>query len=270
MSKKVTQLSELCKPRYGTTQRVVLQPLHTIQLDKFMTIKVLKDKEELAEKAASFLAKKVQQKPNLLLCAATGNTPTATYKRMVDQLTIEAADQLRILKLDEWGGVSMEHPESCEQYLQTHLLKPLQIPKERYFGFTSNPVYPLQEIKRIQKVIEKEQAIDICVLGLGANGHIAFNEPAIDLKPHCHIAQLSQKSMQHSMAIEMKEKPTYGLTLGMADILQSKTIVLLISGEHKRAITKAFLTKKITTQLPASFLWLHPNVFCFVDRAAYE
>ena len=235
-----------------------------------MTIKVLTNKEELAEKAADFLVNKILQQPSLLLCAATGNTPTATYQKMVDQLTIEQAAQLRILKLDEWGGVPMTHPTTCEQYLQTHLLQPLQIPKDHYFGFASTPKNPMQEVARIQEVLTKEQPIDLCILGLGANGHIAFNEPAIDLKPHCHIAQLSQKSMQHSMAIEMKEKPTYGLTLGMADILQSKTIVLLITGEHKKVITKAFLSKKITTQLPASFLWLHPNVVCFVDRFAYE
>lgn len=235
-----------------------------------MTINVLKDKNELAESAAKFLVDKILQQPKLLLCAATGNTPTATYKRMVDLLTIEEVAHVRMLKLDEWGGVSMNHPATCEQYLQTHMLKPLQITKERYFGFSSNPKNRMHEVERIQEVIEKEKPIDICILGLGANGHIAFNEPAIELKPHCHIAQLSPKSMQHSMAIEMEKKPTYGLTLGMADILQSKTIVLLIAGEHKREITKAFLSKRITTHLPASFLWLHPDVICFVDRFAYE
>ncbi len=235
-----------------------------------MTIQVFKNKTELARSAAKFLVEKILQQPSLLLCAATGNTPTTTYKKMVDLLAIEQATHLRILKLDEWGGVPIKHPATCEQYLQTHILKPLQIPKERYFGFTSNPENRMQEVERIQAVIEKEQPIDICILGLGANGHIAFNEPENELTPHCHIAQLSNKSMQHSMAIDMKKKPTYGLTLGMANILQSKTIVLLIAGEHKRAITKAFLSKRITTQLPASFLWLHPNVFCFVDRLAYE
>jgi galactosamine-6-phosphate isomerase len=235
-----------------------------------MTINVLRDEAELAERAGEFLANRILQQPSLLLGAATGNTPTATYKKMVDLLTFEKSSLLRVLKLDEWGGVSMKHPRTCEQYLQTHIVKPLKIPKERYFGFASNPENPLQEVERIQKVIEKEQPIDLCILGLGANGHIAFNEPGVDLKPHCHIAQLSPQSMQHTMAIEMKEKPTYGLTLGMADIMQSKTIVLLIAGEHKKAITKSFLSKKVTTHLPASFLWLHPNVFCFVDRFAYR
>ena len=75
--------------------------------------------------------------------------------------------------------------------------------------------------------------------------------------------------MQHSMASQMEHKPTYGLTLGMADIMQSKIIILLITGIHKKAITKIFLSKKITPKVPASFLWLHANVYCFLDKAAY-
>lgn len=235
-----------------------------------MTIKILKDEVDLAEKAATFLVDKIIHQPALFLCAATGNTPTATYQKMVEKLKIKQASQLSILKLDEWGGISMEYSETCEQYLQKHLLKLLQIPKERYFGFNSNPKSPSEEIARIQQVLERENPIDICILGLGANGHIAFNEPDEYLKPHCHIAQLSPKSMQHTMTLQMNPKPTYGLTLGMADILQSKTILLLITGLHKKEITKAFLSKKITIQLPASFLWLHPNVYCFIDQAAYS
>jgi galactosamine-6-phosphate isomerase len=233
-------------------------------------VNILKDEVELAEKAAQVLADQIILNPSLLLCAATGNTPTATYQKLAGKLDSQQTNQLRILKLDEWGGISMTHPESCEQYLQKHLIKPLQIPKEGYFGFNSNPKNPGREIERIQEIIRRENPIDICVLGLGANGHIAFNEPADHLIPHCHVATLSHESMQHSMALQMNEKPSYGLTIGMADILQSKTIVMLISGPHKKEVTKAFLSKKITTHLPASFLWLHRDVHCFVDEAAYD
>ena len=235
-----------------------------------MKINILADKMILSEMAADFLVDSILHQPNLLFCAATGSTPTITYHKMVEKLTLKQASQLRILKLDEWGGISMQHPTSCEQYLQQHIVKPLQILEDRYFGFHSHPDDPSQEIERIQHILEQQQAIDLCVLGLGANGHIAFNEPAEQLQAHCHIARLSPKSLQHSMATQMEEKPTYGLTLGMADILQSKTIILLISGNHKRDIAQAFLSKKITTQLPASFLWLHPNVHCFIDKAAYD
>ena len=235
-----------------------------------MNIQYFKDEEQLALNAADLIVAEIKRKPNLLLGVATGNTPTATYRKMVENLKNEETTQLRILKLDEWGGVSMSNQETCEQYLQKQILKPLQISKERYFGFNSNPKNPIQETERIQEILKREKPIDFCVLGLGLNGHIAFNEPANKLIPHCHVAHLSENSMQHSMAIQMKEKPTYGLTLGMVDILQSKTILILITGNHKKEITKTFLSKEITTQIPASFLWLHQKVHCFVDKAVLE
>ncbi|MEM7367952.1 MAG: galactosamine-6-phosphate isomerase [Bacteroidota bacterium] len=234
-----------------------------------MIIHPLGTELELAEAAASFLAAKILKQPSLLFCAASGHTPTATYQKLQEKISSEQANQLRILKLDEWGGVSMSNPGTCEQYLQKHLLMPWKITQKRYVAFQSNPKYPEQEIERIQEKLRDESPIDLCVLGLGANGHIGFNEPGDSLQPHCHLAQLSPASLQHTMAAGMADSPTYGLTLGMADILQSRTIVMMITGSHKKGVAKAFLSQKITTQLPASLLWLHPDVHCFIDQAAY-
>jgi galactosamine-6-phosphate isomerase len=102
------------------------------------------------------------------------------------------------------------------------------------------------------------------------NGHIALNEPAEFLQAHCHVAELSPKTLQHPMAIGMEMKPTYGQTLGMADIMHAKHIVLIIHGEQKKAITKALLSGNISTSLPASLLWLHPNVTCLIEKEAME
>ena len=153
-----------------------------------MTVRLFDNEAELAGGASNFLVEKIRQQSHLLLCCATGNTPTATYKEMVRKLESKETNQLRIIKLDEWGGVSMQHSETCEQYLQTHIIKPLKISKERYFGFNGQPNNPSQEIIRMQQILEKQGPIDICVLGLGANGHIAFNEPAESLPrqlPYC-------------------------------------------------------------------------------------
>jgi len=81
----------------------------------------------------------------------------------------------------------------------------------------------------------------------------------------CHIGQLAKTSMQHQMVNTVKIKPSYGLTLGMADILHSKKIILLITGPNKEPITEQLLNKSIATQLPASLLWLHDNVECYID-----
>ncbi|NNE76048.1 MAG: galactosamine-6-phosphate isomerase, partial [Pricia sp.] len=151
---------------------------------------------------------------------------------------------------------------------QQNIAIPLDISAHRYISFASNPLFPEKECERIQKELLQEGPVDICILGLGRNGHIGFNEPSEYLHPHCHVAKLSQESLQHQMADTMEIKPSYGLTLGMADILQSKKIVLLLTGSNKGKVISQFLSKQITTQLPASFLWLHPNVTCYIDATA--
>ena len=142
------------------------------------------------------------------------------------------------------------------------------IPEDRYIAFQSDPENPEAECERIQQILDQKGPIDICILGIGMNGHIALNEPAPSLHTNCHVAHLSQKSLQHPMIAGDTEKPGYGLTLGMANIFQSRLIILLINGIKKREITQAFLEQKISTELPASLLWLHPNVICLIDREA--
>ena len=208
------------------------------------------------------------QNESLLLCAATGSSPTKTYELLAAESTINPKpfSRLRVIKLDEWGGIQMTDTGSCEYYLQQHVIRPLAITNERYFSFQSDNENPERETRRIQQILEEQGPIDICILGIGVNGHIALNEPASFLQPHCHVATLADTSLQHPMI--SGKKPRYGLTLGMADILQSKKIILLISGAKKKEITQTFLSARISTEIPASFLWLHPNVICLVDKEA--
>ena len=159
-------------------------------------------------------------------------------------------------------------PGTCESYLRNYFVGPLQIPEDRYIAFQSDPENPEAECERIQQILDQKGPIDICILGIGMNGHIALNEPAPSLHTNCHVAHLSQKSLQHPMIAGDTEKPGYGLTLGMANIFQSRLIILLINGIKKREITQAFLEQKISTELPASLLWLHPNVICLIDGEA--
>lgn len=204
----------------------------------------------------------------MLLCAATGSSPTGTYHFLSEEYekTPSIFDELRIIKLDEWGGVDLNHPATCETYLQTHLLKPLNITRDRYTGFDSNSMDAVKECQRIQEKLNNELPIDLCILGLGINGHIAFNEPDDYLAPHCHVAKLSESSLSHPMTNHPGVKPTYGLTLGMADILNSRTILLLVHGSQKKPVFENFLSKRITTAIPASFLWLHSNVICLTTE----
>ena len=235
-----------------------------------MEIDILDTFDELSNKASDIIIREIKKKNKLLLCTSTGESPIGTYKllRKEYEKQPELFARLRIIKLDEWGGIPMNHPSTCESYLQFHLIQALQLSGKRYISFNSNPEDSILECGKIQELLDKEGPIDLCILGFGKNGHLAFNEPADYLKPHCHIAELSAVSLQHSMVSGMHIKPTYGLTLGMSDILQSKRIIILINGPHKRSIVNSFLSKKITNSVPASFLWLHPKVNCLITKDA--
>jgi len=235
-----------------------------------MKIHTLDEYDDISRVAKAIVVDELRKKSDMLLCAATGNSPTKTYELLGEEYKKQPKifSQFRVVKLDEWGDIPMDHPKTCESYLQSHLIEPLHISESRYISFLSDPEDPYAECIRIQEALEEVGHIDLCILGLGMNGHIALNEPADFLQPYSHVAKLSEMSLNHPMASGMRKKPSYGLTLGMADILKARRIIMLISGSNKETITKKFLKGEISTSLPASFLWLHPDVTCLVDNEA--
>ncbi|NJN27404.1 MAG: galactosamine-6-phosphate isomerase [Cyclobacteriaceae bacterium] len=235
-----------------------------------MQIVFCENTEDISLAATNIILGQLLTKKNSLLCLATGQSPTGTYHMLTREYTADPGlfDQLRIIKLDEWGNVAMDHPMMCESYLQKHVIGPLHIDSDRYLSFNSMAQNPDAECDRMQHLLEEQGSIDLCVLGLGRNGHLALNEPARSLKAGCHVAKLATSTLQHDMIAGMEQKPTYGFTLGMVDIMKSKKIILLISGSQKAKITRALFNRRISTNLPASMLWLHPNVICLADRQA--
>lgn len=223
---------------------------------------------EMSELAASLVQESIRQKPGLLLCAATGSSPEGLYSELAKQASREKElfSALRILKLDEWGGLPENHPATCEYYLKTRLLDPLGIGRGRYISFHSDPEDPEKECGRIHDRLQKEGPIDVCILGLGRNGHLGLNEPAAHLEPRCHVAVLSEESLGHPMITSLAKKPAYGLTLGMQDILASRRIIMLVSGHDKKQMVEKFLEGTVSGELPASFLWEHGRVDCLIDR----
>jgi len=232
-------------------------------------IEVLANEAEVGQRAADIVVHGLRQRPDLLLCAATGSSPARAYRDLAAFAQQEPMlfSQMRLLKLDEWGGLPMEHPGTCEQYLREYLVAPLAITESRYLGFNSDPPDPEAESARMRGVLTQLGRIDISVLGLGLNGHLGMNEPAATLSSHCHVAELTPTAMGHSMLAGAT--PRYGLTLGMADILQSKLILLLIFGASKREATRRFMSQRIDTDFPGSLLWTHPNAIMLCDSDAF-
>src|SRR5262245_61420815 len=141
--------------------------------------RVFSDYESLSRHAAAMLVATVRRRPAALFCLAAGSTPRRAYELFIAEYSCNPAqfDQLRIIKLDEWGGLPLDDPATCEHFLRCTFVEPLQC-HDRYIGYDSNPADPESECRRIADWLTRSDPIDCCVLGLGVNGHVGFNEPA--------------------------------------------------------------------------------------------
>ena len=223
------------------------------------------DYEDLSQKACDLLYHSIEKNPVSTLCLATGRSPLGLYQLLASQ-DLSAYEKVEILQLDEWVGLTGEDEGSCQNFLIKHVVRPWNIDDDRYHSFDGMAADLSEEAQRMEHLLSDRAPIDICVLGLGVNGHIGFNEPAEFLLPYCHIATLSETSLSHAM-IQNNDLPlSTGLTLGMSHIMNAKKVILLITGVNKKKIVQKWLTGQITSSLPASFLWMHPDVSVFMDQ----
>ena len=239
-------------------------------VEKSLRLRVAKDYGTMSRWAADFIEAELKEKPDLLFCASAGGTPIGLYRRLAARHGAHPAlfRQMRVLQIDEWGGLPREHSATCFTDLQNKLLRPLNISRRRFAGFNSDAPDPHRECERIGRWLVANGPIDICLLGLGLNGHVAMNEPAVEFGPCAHVSRLARSSLRHGMLKSLATKPRYGLTLGLGDILRSRKILLIVSGKAKQTAMKRLLQPTISPRFPASFLWLHSDVTILCDRDA--
>jgi galactosamine-6-phosphate isomerase len=226
--------------------------------------------EEMSRRAARQIQRALRRKPDLLIGLATGATPTRTYELLAAAREAEPSRfrHLRVVKLDEWLGLPLGHPGSCESDLRRKVLGPLAVSRSRYRGFASRPRDPHAESRKLGRWLARHGPLDLCVLGLGTNGHLLMNEPGPALDPAPHVARLAPSTRRHSMLASTRVPPARGLTVGLGDILRAREVLLLISGSHKAAAFREMLARRVSTRCPASFLWLHPAATVHCDREA--
>ena len=231
---------------------------------------VAEDYAAMSRQAARLIDAEARTRPNLLVCASGGGSWAGCYEQLArrHRQNPELFRRLRVVQIDEWGGLKPDDAATCRTQIRAQLVEPLDVTGKRFAAFHSNPSDPPRECARMQRWLAANGPIDLCLLGIGLNGHIALNEPAATLLPRVHVAKLAARSLQSGMLKNAERKPRYGLTLGVGDILRSRKILLLVSGEAKRAVLQRLLQPLVTPQFPASFLWLHPAVTVICDRAA--
>ena len=208
---------------------------------------VEKTYESMGKLAADIVIAELRKKPNLLLCASAGSTPTPAYRSLAIRYSRQPKlfKKLRVVQIDEWGGLPWRHPATCEIDLRVKLLEPLRIDSDRFVGFRSDAAKPEAECARMAEWLAANGPIDLCILGLGLNGHVAMNEPRQTSIPHAHVTHVADSSQNHSMLKGLPSKVRYGLTLGLGEILSSKRILLLVSGSRKRAVLRRLLKPRV-------------------------
>ncbi len=233
-----------------------------------MATEIYADYEAMSQAAAAHLKQVVAEKPDALICLATGSSPSRLYEilAVAKQQGDFQTDKLRLLALDEWYGVPRLHPCTCAFFLQQHIVEQWGINPEQLTTFNAEADDAYAECERIQQYLDDNGPIDVCILGLGQNGHLGLNEPAATLKPDVHVAELDERSQGHAMLSENGVEVKQGMTIGLSGILGSKEIMMLITGDDKEEVYQFLLAGQISTSIPASFLHVHPNVETFIDE----
>lgn len=225
-------------------------------------------------KAPKFLPSRLRQNPDCVLGLATGSTPVGMYKDLIEMNKNGKISfkNCRSFNLDEYYPISPENDQSYRYFMNENLFDHIDIDKANTRVLNGLAEDAEAECKKYDEEIDAAGGIDIQVLGIGHNGHIAFNEPAEKLVCGTHLNQLTESTINaNARFFEKKEDvPTQSLTMGMASIMKAKKIILLANGKGKHQAISELLDDTITTANPSTLLKLHPDVTIICDRDAYE
>ena len=235
-----------------------------------MNLHYCQDFQSMSKMGFEIVRKAIESNPNLFFCVASGGSPSGLYHLMSEHKKSqpEFCETLRVVKLDEWGGLEKGSTFTSELDVQTKFIQPLAISNERYWTIDPFTDTPEEDCLAMRSQIQHQGPIDICILGIGVNGHIALNEPGEVLNSDFHVCQLAESTLNNGMLKTLKQPPTFGMTMGVGEILKSKMILLFIAGSGKKEAFARLQKKEISTQFPASLLWLHPNVHVLIDQNA--
>lgn len=144
-------------------------------------------------------------------------------------------------------------PSTCKTFLQQHIVQPLGLRKNQLISFRSKKINKTK-CKQVTNLIARKSSLNLCVLKLKKNSHLKLNKPKKSLQPACHISQLNAKTQQHKMLKTASRPVTRKITLSLKNILNARKVLLLVTSKKKQNATNRFLTAKVSTAIPASFL----------------
>ena len=237
-----------------------------------MRIIEAKNYEDLSKKAAEIIAAQVTLKPNAVLGLATGSTPVGTYKNLIKKYEEGELDfsQVTSVNLDEYKGLSGDHDQSYRYFMNDNLFNHVNIDKSR----TSVPNGLEEDAAKAcadyDAVIESVGGVDLQLLGIGGNGHIGFNEPAEEFKVGTHCVKLTESTIEANARFfeSIDDVPKYAYTMGIGNIMNAKTVLLIASGKNKAQAVYDSFFGPVTPHVQASILQLHRDAISIADEDA--
>ena len=230
---------------------------------------------DLSAALASRVLEIIADRPRTVLGLPTGRTPLGFYRELRERgraaRTVDWS-LVRTFNLDEFVGLASSHPASYRAFMQAELFDHVSL-RSDHIGFLDGAAGDLvAECRRYDEAIAGTGGIDLQILGIGANGHIGFNEPADGLSAETHVATLTRATREASaqrFGQDWTQVPEHALSMGMATILGARDIILIATGPGKADAVKGMVDGPITTRLPASLLQVHTSVTVMVDREAW-
>jgi glucosamine-6-phosphate deaminase len=241
----------------------------------YVFVKIERDYETMSERGARIVADLVLRKPTAVLGLATGSTPVGLYSSLVRIAREEQIDfsQVTTFNLDEYEGLPPGHPESYHTFMQRNLFDGLGLSESQTNLLDGLASDPAAECADFEDKIRKAGGIDLQVLGIGGDGHIAFCEPGSSLAGRTSLVALHPKTIADNARFFASEEevPRRALTMGVGTILEARSCLILAKGRAKAEVWAKMIEGPVTSQLTASAMQLHPWVIAISDRdAAYE
>lgn len=237
-----------------------------------MEVVIKETYEEMSKLAAELIAELIRRKPRAILGLATGSTPVGTYKELIHLHKDEGLDFSRVItfNLDEYVGLTHDHPQSYHYFMQENLFKQINLnPKNIHIPDGTAKDIP-GFCRWYEEQIVRTGGLDIQLLGIGSNGHIAFNEPGSSLGSRTRVKTLDDKTRQDNARFfrSLNEVPKYAITMGIGTIMGSRQLILLANGAGKAEAILKTCEGPITAMVPATIVQLHPKAIILVDKGA--
>ena len=230
------------------------------------------DAAAMSRRAANIISAQVIIKPNCVLGLATGSTPIGTYQQLVERCKNGDLSfaEVTTVNLDEYLGLAPTHEQSYRYFMNHNLFDHVDIKMENTHVLNGMAADPDAECTAYNELIHSLGGIDLQLLGMGHNGHIAFNEPGDNFGLETHVVSLSERTIDANKRFfaSRDEVPRKALSMGIKNIMSARKILVVVSGEEKAEAVYKSVTGPVTNEVPASVLQLHSDVTLVGDSAA--